>query len=94
MQDLDYSVLNLYRVSDHGQLLAMADVQISGTFVIRGVRILAGKGGLFVTLPQHQGKDKNWYDQIYFLDNELFIPFKNTVLAAYRSATQNLTTKG
>ena len=88
---LDYTVLNLYQVADHGQLKALADVSISGTFVIRGIRIVAGKGGLFVTLPQHQGKDKNWYDQVYFLDNELFMPFKETVLAAYRSA---LKTKG
>ncbi len=91
---LHYTVLNLYRLSTQGHLKALADVQVNDAFVIRGIRILMGKGGLFVTLPQHCGKDKNWYDQIYFLDNELFQPFKQTVLEAYRQAITNPSMKG
>ncbi len=64
MSSITFNVEKMYRLPDAGGLKAFADVSVNNVLVIRGVRLLEGKKGLFVSMPQEQGKDNKWYDQV------------------------------
>ena len=49
-------VARLYRLEGERPLKAFADV-IIGEVLVKGVRIIQGNNGLFVTMPKSQGKD-------------------------------------
>ena len=59
-----FHVEKMYRLPDAGNLKAFADVSVNDALVIRGIRLVEGKKGLFVSMPQEQGKDNRWYDQV------------------------------
>ncbi len=61
---ITFNVEKMYRLPDAGNLKAFADVCVNDTLVIRGIRLLDGKKGLFISMPQEQGKDNRWYDQV------------------------------
>ena len=64
MSSITFNVEKMYRLPDAGGLKAFADVSVNQDLVIRGVRLFEGKKGLFVSMPQEQGKDNKWYDQV------------------------------
>ncbi|MCK5177996.1 MAG: septation protein SpoVG family protein, partial [Candidatus Omnitrophica bacterium] len=51
--------------------------------LIKGVRVMDGKKGLFVSMPREQSKDKKWYDTIRCLTDEIRDQITETVLSAY-----------
>ena len=62
---------------------AFCDVAIGGEFLVKGVRVVEGKNGLFVSMPQELGKDGNWYDTVVPLTKEARQRVSETVLGAY-----------
>jgi len=71
-------VLRLIRFDGEGSLKAYCDVAVGGGVVVKGVRVVQGQRGLFVTSPRTQGKDGRWYDVVLFPD-----AVKHAVIAAY-----------
>ena len=67
-----------------GTLKAFCDLSIDGTFLIRGVRVVEGKQGLFVSMPRQQGKDSKWYDIVRAMTREAKEEMTRVVLAAYQ----------
>ncbi len=76
-------VSRIYRFEGDSKLKAFVDVSLSG-FVIKGLRIVEGKNGLFLGMPRHQGKDGNWYNTVYTNNKELHRELTNLVLTAYK----------
>ena len=77
-------VARLYRLESGSALKAFADV-IIGSVLIKGVRVVEGKNGLFAGMPKVQStKDNKWYDIIKILDDELKNELQEVVLAAYQ----------
>ena len=64
---------------------AFASVAIDDLIVIRGIRIVEGKKGLFVTMPQSQDKDKNYRDIAFPICGELRKAINKSVLELYDS---------
>ena len=63
--------INLFSKSENNSvqvareiLKAFVDLSISDALIVRGLRVVDGPKGLFVSMPQEQGKDKKWYDTI------------------------------
>ena len=52
MSSVTFNVEKMYRLPDAGGLKAFADVSVNDVLVIRGVRLVEGKKGLFVSMPQ------------------------------------------
>ena len=75
-------VARLYRVDNISSLKAFADVVI-GQLLVKGVRVVQGKNGLFAGMPKSQGKDGKWYDTVKILDDELKQELQDTLLEAY-----------
>jgi len=82
---LTFKVSRLYRVNGEGALRAFADLSIADSILIRGIRIIEGQKGLFVSMPKQQGKDSRWYDTVRPLSKEMREEISTTVLTAYKS---------
>lgn len=76
-------VARLYRLDSEGHLKAFADVVI-GQVLIKGVRIVEGKNGLFAGMPKTQGKDGKWYDTVRIINDEVKEELQAAVLEAYQ----------
>jgi DNA-binding cell septation regulator SpoVG len=85
MDKLTFTVEKMFRLPDAGSLCAFADISVNDALVIRGVRVLKGKKGLFVSLPQEQGKDSKWYDQVVCKSADVFDSLSTAVLERYKS---------
>ena len=77
-------VARLYRFDNGSSLKAFADV-IIGEVLVKGVRILDGDRGLYVSLPKSQGKDGKWYPTVALVDKSMQSELQNVVLEAYQA---------
>lgn len=74
----------MFRLPDAGNMLAFVDVVINEAIVIRGIRVLRGKDGVpFVSMPQEQGKDNKWYEQVVLRDDGVRKAVHSIVLDHY-----------
>ena len=81
---LDLKVERIYRLPDNGPIKAFVDMSINELLLIKGLRIVQGQKGLFVSMPQEQGKDKRWYESIRCLTPEIRNSINEKVLVAYK----------
>jgi stage V sporulation protein G len=86
MQEIKFKVEKMYRLPDAGNLKAFADVSVNDALVIKGVRVIEGKKGVFVSMPQEQGKDNRWYDQVVCKSTEIFEGLTDAVIGHYQAA--------
>ena len=84
MNPIIFTVEKMFRLPDAGSLKAFADIAVNDALVIRGVRIMEGKKGLFIGLPREQGKDSKWYDQVTCKTASVFEDFSSIVVDHYR----------
>lgn len=80
---LEFKVTRVHRFDGNGATKAVCDVSISDQFVVRGFRVVEGKKGLFVSLPQDSGKDGKWYDTAFPLNAQVRQSLINAVLTAF-----------
>lgn len=80
---LEIQVQRMYRFETDRPLKAFVDIVINDALLIKGVRVMDGKKGLFVSMPREQSKDKKWYDTIRCLTDEIRDQITETVLSAY-----------
>ncbi|MCK5083126.1 MAG: SpoVG family protein [Candidatus Omnitrophica bacterium] len=83
MSILEIQVQRMYRFETDRPLKAFVDIVINDALLIKGVRVMDGKKGLFVSMPREQSKDKKWYDTIRCLTEEIRDQITETVLSAY-----------
>lgn len=77
------SVKRLLHFKGEGSLKAYCDLAIAEAFLIKGLRVVEGKNGLFVSMPRQQGKDGKWYDSVTALTKEAKAEVGRVVLEAY-----------
>ena len=85
----ELSVKRLMRFDGDGSLKAYCDLAIGEAFLIKGLRVVSGKNGLFVSMPRQQGKDRKWYDNIVLLNKQIKQNVDRVVLEAYQEETSN-----
>lgn len=82
MDDMEIDVKIRHR-NDSGPTLAYASVELGGCLVIRDVRVVEGKNGLFAAMPSRKIGDK--FEDICFpCTKELHRRINDAVLEAYR----------
>ena len=69
-----------------GKVKAAASLTIEGVFVIRGVRFVEGKNGLFVSMPSRKNAAGEFYDICFPINNDTRLQILDTVKAAYEKA--------
>jgi len=78
-------VARLHKFENGSSLKAFVDVIVAEQVLIKGVRVVEGKDGLFVSMPQNQGKDNRWHETVSLLDEETKQALQETVLEAYNA---------
>ena len=66
-------------------LKAFCDIAIDHQLLIRGVRVIEGRRGAFVSMPRQQSKNGKWYDSVVPLTEEVKARIRQTVLEAFET---------
>ena len=82
---LDFKIVKIHRLSDGSRTKAFVDLGVNDAIIIKGLRIIDSKKGLFVSMPSEQGKNERWYDRVRCLNNEVKHRINQKVLEAYKS---------
>jgi len=84
MLTLNIEVKRLHKLDGEGKLRAFVDVAIADLFLIKGLRIVDGKNGMFVGMPREQGKNGQWYQTVLALSEEVKDQLNQIVLGAFQ----------
>jgi stage V sporulation protein G len=68
---------------DEEKLKAYVTITIDNCFVIRDLKVIQGKNGLFVAMPSKKRKDGTFRDTAHPLNNETREMIESRILAAY-----------
>ena len=82
-EDLKLAVTRIHKLDGDGALKAFCDISVLDSLVINGLRVVEGKEGLFVGMPQEAGKDGKWYNTVIPLRREIKDEIERIVLEAY-----------
>lgn len=83
MEESLIQVSRIYKVDGESKLKAFVDISLAG-LVVKGLRVVDGSNGLFVSMPRHLGKDGRWYNTVYAATKEIQKQLNDLVLAAYQ----------
>jgi len=82
-EELKLAVNRLHKLDGTGHTKAFCDLSVLDSFVIKGLRVVEGEKGLFVSMPQEAGKDGKWYSTVIPLKREVKDEIERLVLEAY-----------
>ena len=82
---LHYDV-KIQSIRSEGTLRATATVNINGAFAIRGVKLMEGSKGLFVSMPSYKAGNGEYKDICFPCTAESRKEFDNAVIGAYEQA--------
>lgn len=77
-----------YLARGNGPTLANVTVDLGGEYAVKGIRVVQGKNGPFVAMPQRQAKKGEYQDVIFAVTKEARERLINTVLDAYEQALE------
>lgn len=83
VEDLKLAVTRLHKLDGTGATKAFCDISILDSLVVNGLRVVAGKDGLFVSMPREEGRDGKWYNTVIPLKREVKDAIERVVLEAY-----------
>lgn len=84
LQSVPLTVKRMSRLDGEGTGRAFCDVAVAEAVLIKGIKVVEGKNGLFVSMPRQQGKDGGWYDTVVPLSKEVRQQISEAVLSAYQ----------
>ena len=74
------------RLRNDAVLKAYVDIDYYG-LIIKGLRVVNGRMGMFVSMPREKGKDEKWYDTCIPANIEVKEAIEKIVLEKYNSMT-------
>ena len=74
------------RMVNSGNVKAIASVSLDGMFVVKNLKIMDGRKGLFVSMPSYKGQDGEYHDLCFPTTPELRKQLNNAVSEAYKQA--------
>lgn len=76
-------VERIHPLNGEGATKAFCDLLILDTFLVKGLRVVQGSEGLFVSMPREQGKDGKWYDTFFPVSKEMRKGLQELVLESF-----------
>lgn len=67
---------------------AFIDLALDGTLVIKGLTLVEGKKGLFLSFPSAKGKDGKYYNSVYSMDKEWLKQLQDACIKKYNECNQ------
>ena len=71
---------------NNGSIKAIASVNFGDCIAVKGVKVMEGKNGLFVSMPSQKGKDGNYHDICFPITADFRNQLNNAVEQAYHQA--------
>ena len=65
------------------KLKAFASVTFDDCFVVRGLKIISGNGGMFVAMPSRKKPDGSYQDIAHPINNEMRSKLEQMVISEY-----------
>ena len=81
--ELKLEVSRLHKLDGKGATKAFCDLSVLDSIVIKGLLVVEGEKGLFVSMPREEGKDGKWYNTVIPLKREIKDEIERLVLEAY-----------
>lgn len=76
-------VTRIHKLDDGAPTKAFIDIAIEDSFIIRGLRVIEGKQGLFISMPMQDGKDGKFYNTVLPLTRDVKNELEKICLEAY-----------
>ena len=83
VETIEVKVIKIHRLPQDSRVKAFVDLGINDALLIKGIRIVKGKKGLFVSMPVEQGKNERWYERVRCLNQDIRSLIAQKVLDAY-----------
>jgi stage V sporulation protein G len=80
---LDVKIIKMHRLAQDSRVKAFVDLSVNDALLIKGLRIVQGKKGLFVSMPTEQGKNERWYERVRCMNQNVRSLIADKVLEAY-----------
>jgi stage V sporulation protein G len=80
--------INCKPYSGTSKTKAFVDLELDGTLVIKGLTLVEGKDGLFLSFPSTKGKDGKYYNSVYSLDKEWTQLLQDACIKKYNECNQ------
>jgi len=74
--------------TDDQKLKAYASITFDGSFVVRGLKVIDGKNGLFVVMPSRKLSDGTFKDIAHPLNNDMRKTIEQRVLDKFTETLQ------
>ena len=87
----DVKIHSLY---PEGSCKALASVNLNGSFAIRGVKVMEGANGLFVSMPSYRTGNGEYKDICFPCTREVRSQLNEAVLNAYQQALAQSQSQG
>lgn len=81
--------VKIHSLHASGPVLADASVNLNGCFAVRGVKVVDGSNGPFVSMPSYKGRD-GYRDVCFPCTKEFHQQFHQAVLDAYQQSLTQL----
>lgn len=78
----------VFPIEDGKGILANASVTLGGVFVVTGLKVIDGKKGAFVSMPQYKSRDGEWKDSCFPITAEFREELSDAVLEAYEDEVE------
>jgi stage V sporulation protein G len=65
-ETIEIKVLKIHRINGSNRIKAFVDISINDVLLIKSLRVVEGKNGLFVSMPVEQGKNEKWYERALY----------------------------
>ena len=78
-------VKRIVKFDGNGSMKAFCDLAVGETFLVRSVKVIEGKNGLFVSMPREQGRNGQWYEVVGMLTKEVQTEVTRVVMEAYHA---------
>ena len=76
--------VRIYKAKGNGAVKAYASVSLDNEFIVKGIKVLEGENGLWVSMPSRKAKDGSFQDIFHPASREAREKIVNAVLNAYR----------
>lgn len=81
----DVTDVKIRKLDGTGNVLAFADITLSGKYVVRGFKVMTGQNGPWVSMPSQRDKDGNWRDSFFPLNKDARASLTGSILEKYLS---------
>ncbi|MDD5634484.1 MAG: SpoVG family protein [Candidatus Omnitrophica bacterium] len=76
-------VERIHKLTTDGATKAFCDICLLDTFIVKGLRVVQGKEGLFLSMPREQGRDGKWYETFFPKEKNIRKELEQIVLESY-----------